>query len=47
MNTITLIHPFEVPKDEYEKFLAIWNPIDEYMQKQDDFISRKLYQLAE
>lgn len=38
MNTVTLIHPFEVPKEKSEQFLAIWNPIDEYMQKQDGFI---------
>lgn len=47
MTAVTLINPFAVKAEDEEKFMQLWNRVDDYMKKQDGFISTKLHKNIE
>jgi heme-degrading monooxygenase HmoA len=42
MESVVLINPFEVPAGQDEAFLAAWREANDYMQRQDGFVSTRL-----
>jgi len=47
MKVVTLINPFAVPREDREKFLTIWQRVDDYMQAQPGFMETHLHESIE
>lgn len=47
MKSISLIHPFQVAKDQVQEFMHAWKRVDAYMKKQKGFIKTQLHQSVE
>ena len=43
MSVVTLVNCFEVPAGREEEFFALWQQVNEYMQKKKGYLEHKLH----